>query len=72
MATPRRERTRSTVRNPNRVAGLLPENERDAFIEELTLAREACRPFDLKAFREGHLTPVYLRLGAAQLSACAT
>ena len=29
------------------------------FIEELELAREACRPFDLTAFREGHLTPVY-------------
>ena len=43
----------------NRVAGLLPDNERDAFIEELELAREACRPFDMAAFREGHLTPVY-------------
>ncbi|MHB2266709.1 peptide chain release factor 3 [Aliihoeflea sp. PC F10.4] len=43
----------------NRVAGKLPENEREAFIEELDLAREACRPFDEKAFREGHLTPVF-------------
>lgn len=43
----------------NRVAGLLPDNEREAFIEELELAREACRPFDLDSFREGHLTPVY-------------
>ncbi len=41
------------------VAGLLPENERETFIEETTLAVEACRPFDLEAFREGHLTPVY-------------
>jgi len=41
------------------VAGLLPENERETFIEEATLAVEACRPFDLEAFREGHLTPVY-------------
>jgi len=41
------------------VAGLLPENERATFIEEATLAVEACRPFDLEAFREGHLTPVY-------------
>lgn len=40
-------------------AGLLPENDRDAFIEETALAIEACRPFDLEAFREGHLTPVY-------------
>jgi peptide chain release factor 3 len=41
------------------VAGLLPENEREAFIEEATLAQEACRPFDRQAFLEGHLTPVY-------------
>ncbi len=42
------------------VAGLLPENEREAFIEEdVPCAREACRPFDREAFLEGHLTPVY-------------
>jgi peptide chain release factor 3 len=27
--------------------------------EELELVTEACKPFDLEAFREGHLTPVY-------------
>jgi peptide chain release factor 3 len=27
--------------------------------EELSLIKEACRPFDFTAFREGHLTPVY-------------
>lgn len=27
--------------------------------EELALVKEACRPFDLTAFREGHLTPVF-------------
>ncbi|MGP9812218.1 peptide chain release factor 3 [Rhodopseudomonas sp. NSM] len=27
--------------------------------EELELVTEACKPFDLDAFREGHLTPVY-------------
>jgi peptide chain release factor 3 len=43
----------------DKVAGLLPEHERDAFTEEMELAREACRPFDLAAFREGHLTPVF-------------
>jgi peptide chain release factor 3 len=53
------ERTKVNGPASDNVAGLLPENERDAFIEELELAREACRPFDLKAFREGHLTPVY-------------
>jgi peptide chain release factor 3 len=40
------------------VAALLPEHERAAAIEELTLAVEGCRPFDRKAFLEGHLTPV--------------
>ena len=55
------EKERTPVNGPdsNRVAGLLPENEREAFIEELELAREACRPLDIDAFREGHLTPVY-------------
>ena len=55
------EKERTPVNGPdsNRVAGLLPDNEREAFIEELELAREACRPFDLEAFREGHLTPVF-------------
>ncbi|MGI6854008.1 peptide chain release factor 3 [Mesorhizobium sp. 1B3] len=52
---------RVSVHGPdsNRVAGLLPDNEREAFIEEAELAREACKPFDLDSFREGHLTPVY-------------
>ena len=53
------ERTKVNGPDSNRVAGLLPENEREAFIEELELAREACRPFDEDAFLEGHLTPVY-------------
>jgi len=53
------ELTKVNGPDSNRVAGLLPDNERPAFIEELELAREACRPFDLQAFREGHLTPVF-------------
>ncbi|WP_442580497.1 peptide chain release factor 3 [Mesorhizobium sp. ASY16-5R] len=53
------ERTKVNGPDSNRVAGLLPDNDRETFIEELNLAREACRPFDLAAFREGHLTPVY-------------
>ena len=40
------------------LAALLPEHERAAAIEELTLAVEGCRPFDRQAFLEGHLTPV--------------
>jgi peptide chain release factor 3 len=53
------ERVKVNGPDSNRVAGLLPDNDRETFIEELELAREACRPFDLAAFREGHLTPVY-------------
>ncbi|MBY8916618.1 peptide chain release factor 3 [Nitratireductor sp. L1-7-SE] len=41
------------------VAGLLPEHEREMLVEEMLLGKEACRPFDMQAFREGHLTPVY-------------
>ena len=37
--------------------------ETDDFVgqvkDELELVSEACKPFDLDAFREGHLTPVY-------------
>jgi peptide chain release factor 3 len=53
------ERTKVNGPQSEQVAGLLPENEREAFTEEMELAREACRPFDLAAFREGHLTPVF-------------
>ncbi|TAK49905.1 MAG: peptide chain release factor 3 [Xanthobacteraceae bacterium] len=38
-------------RNPNLDAA--------AIEEELALVSEACKPFDLAAFREGHLTPVF-------------
>ena len=37
---------------------MLPEHERAAAMEEMTLAVEGCRPFDKQAFLEGHLTPV--------------
>src|SRR6202012_4233693 len=30
-----------------------------AIKDELELVREACKPFELDSFREGHLTPVY-------------
>jgi len=42
-----------------RLLGLLPEHEREAFHEELSLAEAALEPFDLDAFRQGHLTPVF-------------
>ena len=47
------------VNSPANVAEQLPQNERAAFIEELELAQEACRPFDRQAFLEGHMTPVF-------------
>lgn len=55
------ETARTPVNGPeaDSAAGLLPENERQPFIDEVNLAREACRPFDIDAYREGHLTPVY-------------
>jgi len=36
-----------------------PMLDAGAIKEELALVKEACRPFDLQAFREGHLTPVF-------------
>ncbi len=47
------------VNGPQAVADRLPENERAAFIDEVDLAKEACRPFDRQAFLEGHMTPVF-------------
>jgi peptide chain release factor 3 len=41
------------------IAQLLPEHERAAFVEELSLAVDGLKPFDKQAFLEGHLTPVY-------------
>jgi peptide chain release factor 3 len=41
-----------------RVAELLPEHERAEAIEELNLAVEGLKPFDKRAFLEGHMTPV--------------
>ncbi len=41
-----------------RVAELLPEHERREAMDELNLAIEGLKPFDKKAYLEGHLTPV--------------
>jgi peptide chain release factor 3 len=41
------------------LVSLLPPEEAEAWQEEVFLAQEACKPFDLEAFREGHLTPVF-------------
>ena len=56
-----------TDEEPTQVSGpddqalvsMLPPEEADAWQEEVSLAQEACKPFDLAAFREGHLTPVF-------------
>ncbi|EJF74574.1 peptide chain release factor 3 [Bartonella alsatica] len=53
------EVTQQAVSGLDEVALLLPENRRTLFIEEVELARSACKSFDLRAFREGHMTPVY-------------
>src|SRR4029078_7709702 len=42
-----------------KLLNLLPPEEVEASKEEIFLAQEACKPFDLDAFREGHLTPVF-------------
>jgi len=39
------------------IAALAPGLDAAALAEEFALVREACRRFDLVAFREGHLTP---------------
>jgi peptide chain release factor 3 len=41
------------------VVALNPNLDAPALAEEFSLVREACRPFDLASFREGHLTPVF-------------
>ena len=45
-------------RSPRSQGCSLPR-ESKSFQEELLLAREASKPFDLNSFREGHLTPVF-------------
>jgi peptide chain release factor 3 len=41
------------------VASLNPNLDPAAIDDELDLVRHACKPFDLQAFREGHLSPVF-------------
>ena len=48
----------SGLEDPNLIA-LLPPYEVAAWQEEAMLAEDGCRKFDLAAFREGHLTPVF-------------
>ncbi|MEO1748365.1 MAG: GTP-binding protein, partial [Pseudomonadota bacterium] len=53
------ERTQVNGPEADSAAGMLPENEREEFADQINLAREACNPFDQQAYLEGHLTPVY-------------
>jgi peptide chain release factor 3 len=41
------------------IAALNPNLDAAAVAEEFAIVKEACRPFDLASFREGHLTPVF-------------
>jgi peptide chain release factor 3 len=42
-----------------KLAEHIPEKELAQFREEVQMVRAACKPFDLQAYREGHLTPVF-------------
>lgn len=42
-----------------KILELLPEHERTSWLDNAMLAAEALRPFNMQAFREGSLTPVY-------------
>jgi peptide chain release factor 3 len=53
---------KTTELQPLDLAALAAKNpmlDAAAIEEELKLVKDACRPFDLAAFREGHLTPVF-------------
>jgi peptide chain release factor 3 len=53
---------RAAVPQPLDLASLHAKNamlDEKAIAEELALVKDASRPFDFGAFREGHLTPVY-------------
>ena len=57
-ADPRRDGggRRAARRRPRRAAGVPQRAELE---EQIELARHGCPEFDLKSYREGHLTPVY-------------
>src|SRR5499427_6650773 len=53
---------KTVERQPLDLAALAAKNsmlDAKAIGEELALVKEACRTFDFKSFREGHLTPVF-------------
>ena len=54
------------------LTALLPPFEADGWREEAMLAQEGSKPFDLAAFREGHLTPVFFGSALQQFRRRAT
>jgi peptide chain release factor 3 len=53
---------KTVERQPLDLAALAAKNpmlDTNAITEELALVKDACRRFDFKSFREGHLTPVF-------------
>jgi len=56
------EDDKTVARQPLDLAALAAKNamlDAHAVAEELALVKDACRHFDFKSFREGHLTPVF-------------
>jgi peptide chain release factor 3 len=58
-----REKVSATIEcsgiNDPKLAEHVPEIELIKFREEVEMVRAACKPFDRKAYLEGHLTPVF-------------
>ena len=53
---------KTVERQPLDLAALAAKNpmlDAKGIEEELALVKDACRKFDFKSFREGHLTPVF-------------
>jgi peptide chain release factor 3 len=55
------DETATPVSGPDdpKCVGLLPEHEREAWLEEVMLAQEGLKRFEEEPYREGHLTPVF-------------
>ena len=45
--------------NDPKLSDYVPEKELAKFREEVEMVKAMCKPFDEKAYREGHLTPVF-------------
>ena len=60
VRTPERDDEGFAVSGPDdpALAALLPASDARRVVEEISLAREACNPFAMTSYREGHLSPV--------------